>query len=171
MVRDVDVLGRGERHAPAGTDLGLVPAPEAAAYLLSRARAASGRPPREDAVLAAALADVDGLWRELLVLGRDRGIDRDVRRSALFWVAQDAGAAASQGIAALAADEQEDQEVREAAIFALSQRPASESVPARIDLARSAREHETRQAAMFWLAQSEDERVLTFFEEILPGRR
>lgn len=29
---------------------------------------------------------------------------------------------------------------------------------------------ETRRSAMFWLAESEDERVYAFFEEILLGR-
>jgi hypothetical protein len=37
-------------------------------------------------------------------------------------------------------------------------------------LARTAREAETRRAAMFWLAQSDDERVVAFFEEVLLGR-
>ena len=31
-------------------------------------------------------------------------------------------------------------------------------------------EAETRRAAMFWIAQSDDPRVLAFFEEILLGR-
>ena len=39
-----------------------------------------------------------------------------------------------------------------------------------MELARTAREAETRRAAMFWLAQSEDPRVLSIFEEIQLGR-
>jgi hypothetical protein len=55
----------------------------------------------------------------------------------------------------------------QAAVFALSQRPDHESVPVLMDVARTAPHPDTRRSAMFWLAQSEDERVYAFFEEIL----
>ena len=58
-----------------------------------------------------------------------------------------------------------------AAVFALSQRPDDEAVPILMDVARTAADAETRRTAMFWLAQSEDDRVLSFFESILTGRR
>ena len=92
-----------------------------------------------------------------------------MRASALFWLGQEAADAATVGIASVAADEREDQKVRDAAVFALSQRPGDQGVPALIELARTAREAETRRSAMFWLAQSGDDRVLPFFEEILLG--
>jgi len=66
--------------------------------------------------------------------------------------------------------EDEDQEVRNAAIFALSQRPDDEGLPALMELARTGAHAETRKTAMFWLAQSGDERVVAFFEEILLRR-
>jgi hypothetical protein len=39
-----------------------------------------------------------------------------------------------------------------------------------MEVARTAPQSETREAAMFWLAQSKDERVVAFFEEILLGK-
>ena len=169
-VRDVEVLELDQPGAPAATDLGEIDARAAATYLLSLARGGPDQPSVEDAVFAAALADVEELWGELLALARDRAVAADARESAIFWVGQDAADAATAGIAALAADEREEQDVREAAIFALSQRPAGESIPVLMEIARTAQEAETRESAMFWLAQSNDERVLAFFEEILLGR-
>jgi hypothetical protein len=165
-VRDVDVLDGDDVPDPSAVDLGARRAEEAAGYLLTSAREDGV----EDAVFAAVLADVDDLWRELLELARDRSVGEGVRRGALFWVAQDAGEAITAGIAAVAADEREDQVVREAAVFALSQRPGDEGVAPLMEIARTAREAETRKTAMFWLAQSPDPRVIAFFEEILLGR-
>ena len=60
--------------------------------------------------------------------------------------------------------------MRNAAVFALSQRHDDEAVPILMDVARTAADSETRRTAMFWLAQADDDRVLSFFEEILTGR-
>jgi hypothetical protein len=170
VVRDIEVLELDDLATAGVVDLGLVDAGEAARYFLTLARGSDAQPALEDAVFAAAIADVEGLWRDLMAIARDGRFDSDVRGQAIFWLGQDAAAAASAGIAELASDEREDQEVRDAAVFALSQRPAVEGVPLLMEIARSAEEGETRRSAMFWLAQSNDERVLAFFEEILLGR-
>jgi hypothetical protein len=170
VVRDVDVLELDEVVEPGAQDLGVVDAREAADYFLSLARAGATEDAAEDAVFAAMLADVENVSRDLFGIARDPTIPLDVRESSLFWLGQEAGDAVTSGIAAIAADEREEQDVREAAIFALSQRPSDVGVAPLMDLARTAREAETRQAAMFWLAQSDDPRVLAFFEEILLGR-
>jgi hypothetical protein len=39
-----------------------------------------------------------------------------------------------------------------------------------MEVASGGEEAETRRTALFWLAQSNDERVVDFFEEILLGR-
>ena len=79
----------------------------------------------------------------------------------------DAAEAATGGLAGVAWDEDEDQEIRNAAIFALSQRPTDEGLPILMELARTGAEAATRRTAIFWLAQSGDDRVVPFFEEIL----
>jgi HEAT repeat protein len=140
-------------------------------FLLGAAREGAGGRGVEEAILPVMLADVAEAWRDVLAVAENRGMDPDVRRSALFWVGQEAAAAATAGLAGVAADEDEDQEVRSAAIFALSQRPREEGVPILMELARTAREPSTRKTAFFWLAQSRDERVVPFFREVLVGKR
>lgn len=57
--------------------------------------------------------------------------------------------------------------VKEQAIFALSQRPRDEGVPALIRIARSSPDARLRKKALFWLGQSGDPRAVELFEEIL----
>ncbi len=79
---------------------------------------------------------------------------------------------ADEGRADVALDsgEEKEQEIRDSAIFELSQRSDDESAPALIEVARSADEATTRRTALFWSAQSEDPRVVRFFEEISLDR-
>jgi HEAT repeat protein len=168
-VRDVDVIRDRNERTPGAVDLGEVSAPAAVAYFLELAEEGT-HGAGEDVIFPAVLADVQDLWVELLAMARQESVRMGVRKSALFWVGQEAADAATEGLADLAFDEDEDQDVREAAVFALSQRPADEAVPILMQLARTAEQAGTRRSAMFWLAQSEDERVLAFFEEVLLGR-
>jgi HEAT repeat protein len=158
----------GAERTEDGTDLGRVSAPEAARYLVALARSTPGRVGRE-AVLAAALADSVTVWPDLLALARDGAVDRDTRRAAVFWVGQAAEQAATRGLTDLLDRSEADREVQDAAVFALSQRPADEGVPALIAVARTHRDPEVRRRAMFWLGQSGDPRALAFFEELLTG--
>jgi len=169
-VDDVDIIRRLRDRTEGAEDLGSFSAQEAADFFLDAART-GGTSARgeEDAILPALLADVTGLWRNLLDLAQDQEVANDVRKASLFWVGQEAAGVVTEGLARVAMDEEEDQEVREAAVFALSQRPADEGVPILMEVARTAKEPETRESAMFWLAQSDDERVYAFFEEILVG--
>ncbi|MHB1192292.1 MAG: HEAT repeat domain-containing protein [Longimicrobiales bacterium] len=170
-VRDVELLDRGDPRAPGARDLATVGAAEAAAFLLASARGGAAGRGVEEAILPAMMADVPEAWKEVLAIAEDGRVGADVRRTALFWLGQEAAAAATEGLAGVAADEDEDQEVRTAAIFALSRRPAEEGVPILMELARTAREPATRRTAFFWLAQSRDERVVPFFREVLVGKR
>lgn len=170
LVRDVEIVRGPDARTADAVELGEVSAAEAAGFLLSLAYEGATSDGAEEAVLPAIIADADETWRTLLDVARDRGVSSNVRKSALFWVGQEAADAATDGLAGVARDEAEDQEVRNAAIFALSQRPDGEAVPALIEVARGADHAETRRTAMFWLAQSDDERVVAFFEDVLLGR-
>jgi HEAT repeat protein len=64
-----------------------------------------------------------------------------------------------------------DRDVREHAVFALSQQPRDVGVPALIEIARTNRDPEVRRKAFFWLGQTRDPRALALFEEVLTGRR
>ena len=147
------------------TDLGTVPAREAAEWLLAIAR--RDDPGAEHAILPATLADSVVVWPDLLAIARDHALRSETRRQAVFWVGQAAGEAATHGLDALVADDSVDRSVREQAVFALSQRPRDEAVPALIRIARSHRDPAIRKKALFWLGQSEDERALGLFEELL----
>jgi HEAT repeat protein len=81
-----------------------------------------------------------------------------------------AGDAATRGLSDIVVDNDVDREVREQAVFALSQRPRDEGVPALIAIARNNKDPEIRKKAMFWLGQSGDPRALDLFEEILTKK-
>jgi len=148
------------------TDLGRVPAPEAARYLLTLALRLEGNVGRE-AVFAATLADSATVWPDLLRLARNRDVPQETRRTAVFWVSQAAESAATRGLGDLVGEDAEDREVRESAVFALSQRPREEGVPVLIRIAQSNRDPEIRKKAIFWLGQSNDPRALALFEQLL----
>src|SRR5690606_17155005 len=76
-------------------------------------------------------------WRELLALARDEAVPGRVRKSAVFWVGQAVSERATLGLSELVEDDDVDLDARETAVFALSQRPDAEAVPALIDIARS----------------------------------
>ena len=155
---------------PAGVRDGGAPGPdEAAALALAASRELAGTDDGGVAMMTAVHLDGPPVWPGLLELARDRGVPERGRKSALFWLGQEAADAVTEGILQVAGDDSEEQGIRDAAVFALSQRPDDEAVPALIELARTARHGKTRRSAMFWLAQSEDPRVTAFFEEVLVG--
>lgn len=157
----------GGRWRPPGaktTDLGLVPAGQAAADLLALVE--QHRADAEELVTAATLADSAVVWPVLLRIARRTELPLETRRQAVFWLSQAAGDAATRGLDSLVTDGGE-LEVRKQAVFALSQRPAQEGVPALIRIARSNPHAELRKTALFWLGQSEDPRAIALFEEIL----
>jgi hypothetical protein len=149
------------------TDLGLVPAQEAADLLLALAPQIGDDDDGGELVTAATLADSVVIWPQLLRMARDTKIREATRRQAVFWLGQAAGDQAAKGLDSIAADSGGDIEIRKQAVFALSQRPADEGVPILIRIARSNQHPELRKTALFWLGQSEDPRALTLFEEIL----
>jgi len=167
-VADSETYVGGRWRAGRGrvTDLGLVPAQQAADLLLALAPQV-GDDGGGDLVTAATLADSVVVWPQLLRMARDSKIREETRRQAVFWLGQAAGDAATKGLDSIAADGRGDIEIRKQAVFALSQRPADEGVPVLIRIARTNRHPELRKTALFWLGQSEDPRALTLFEEIL----
>ena len=162
-------VGSRTRAAPADlVDLGTVSTREAAAYLLEVAQKAGGNAGGE-AIFALTLADSITPWPDLLRLARNNDVRQDTRKSAVFWLGQAAGDAATKDLAELAEDERGDQEIRESAVFALSQLRDDQGVPALIRIARTNKDPEIRRKALFWLGQSDDPRALDLFEELLSS--
>jgi hypothetical protein len=162
----------GGRWRPASSDvvdLGTVPAREAADYLVSIAQSERGSM-GEKAIFPATIADSADIWPALIKIARNPDLPRGTRTQSVFWVGQAAGDAATANLKDIVVDDGVDREVREQAVFALSQRPREEGVPALIAVARTNRDPEIRKKALFWLGQSNDPRALNLFEEILTKK-
>lgn len=150
------------------TDLGDVTPQAAAAYLVSLAKqgpVAVGK----KAIFPATLGDSVVIWPQLMQIARDESIPNETRRDAVFWLGQMAGETVTANLAQLVAEDTVDRAVRESAVFALSQQPHGEGVPALIHVAQTNRDPSVRKKALFWLGQSNDPRALTLFENILAG--
>ena len=150
-------------------DLGMVPAREAADYLVSLAQTERGSM-GEKAVFPATLADSADIWPALIKIARNPDVPRSTRTQSVFWLGQAAGDAATRGLNDIVVDNSVDREVREQAVFALSQRPRDEGVPALIAVARTNKDPEIRKKALFWLGQSHDPRAIDLFEELLTKK-
>src|SRR4030088_3658061 len=101
---------------------------------------------------------------------RHPALPRESRTQSVFWLGQAAGDAATANLNSLVLDNSVDREVREQAVFALSQRPREEGVPALTAIARANKDPEIRKKALFWLGQSGDPRALHLFEELLTKK-
>jgi HEAT repeat protein len=162
----------GGRWRPAGSDvvdLGTVPAREAAEYLLSVAQNERGSM-GEKAIFPATIADSAEVWPALIRIARNADVPRNTRTQSVFWLGQAAGDAATANLRDIVVDNSVDREVREQAVFALSQRPREQGVPALIAVARTNKDPEIRKKALFWLGQSNDPRALDLFEELLTKK-
>jgi hypothetical protein len=149
----------------AATDLGTVSSADATAWLLALAE--RNEPASDDAIFPATLGEGVEVWPALIRIARNTRVTHKTRKSAIFWLGQAAGEAATRGLDSIVADDRGDREVRESAIFALSQRPREEGVPALIRVARTNPDPRLRKTALFWLGQSEDPAALALFEELL----
>jgi hypothetical protein len=166
---DVDtyVGGRWRAGGADVTDLGTVPTAAVADCLLGLARRAPGRV-ADKLIFPATIADSVTVWPQLLEIARDSGATSGLRKSAVFWLGQAAGAAVADDLGGIVADAA-DVEIQDAAVFALSQLRDGAGVPSLLTIARTHHSAKVRRTAMFWLAQSKDPRAVALFEEILNG--
>ncbi len=86
------------------------------------------------------------------------------RRQALFWAGQ--GAAPVGELVSLYG-RLADVEIKEHAIFVLSQRDDSAATGAMLDIARHDPDPRLRRKALFWLGQMDDPRVAALIREML----
>lgn len=166
VLRDVRLRVGAPGPDATGIDLGLVTGQEAADYLL----AVAGRATEKDAprlILAAALAADAVRWPALLRLARNRELPRRTRKSALQWLGREAAAEAARELGGIVRDRTEDDEIRDAAVFGLSQLPRDQAVDLLIDVVRTVPDVRVRSRALFWLAEFDDPRAIALFEEIL----
>ena len=151
------------------TDLGTVPAAEAAAYFLSLMPALDESRTRNSPMLAAAVADSVNIAPEMLRLGRTTTLSRDTRRRAIHWAGALGDASMVAPLVELARSNGRSGSSRDdvgpgdglegAATAALSMIPDDAGVPALTQLARAGSES-VRKAAVFWLGQRDDGRAV-----------
>src|SRR3989442_973720 len=166
-ITDLRVSVGGEwRPSTPATALGTVATKDAATYLLALALKDES-PASEKAIFPAVLADSVTIWPDLLKVAKADNVSRKVKRSAVFWLGQAAGDAATRGLTDLIDDGGTERQVRQAAVFALSQRPRDRGVPALIRIAKQNKDPDLRRKAIFWLGQSDDPPALSLFEELL----
>jgi len=162
------------------TDLGTVPATEAAAYFLSLVPSldGSGRA-RHDPMLAAAIADSVNIAPEMLRLGRTASLSGETRRRAVHWagalgdasmVAPLVEIARSNKTASSSDDMGPGDGLEGAATAALSMIPGDAGVPALTQLARDGSEP-ARKAAVFWLGQRDDEKSRAVVRSVADNDR
>ena len=152
-------VGTPRRSGADATDLGIVPAGEAAAYFLDLASTATGRA-ATSAIAAAAIADSADIWRQLLALARKDDRPNDVRSSALYWMSGVAPAEAAAPLAALGRSSAESKTLREGVVMTLAQLRDGAGVPTLIEMAgRDDGEHWLRERAIFWLGNTQDDRA------------
>ena len=153
----------------AARNLGAVSAPEAARYLMTLVERGSPRVSAK-AVMPAVLADSAVVWPALLSIAKDGFRSTATRKETMLWLSRFAsGAVAGDPNEPFLEHESatEDEELKQQAIFVLSQLPRNEGVPQLIDVAKSRQSWRVRSHALFWLGQSGDARALPLFESLL----
>lgn len=150
---------------PGATNLGAVPAADAAAWLLGIAARIDGRPGRE-AIMPAALADSALVTRELLAIARNTDRSRELRRSALSWVVRRRGERGelsseevSRTLVAIARDENEVRTVRDQALSSLSRLESASSLDALVAMTTGTTEAWLARRAVESMASSGDPRA------------
>ena len=171
LVRDgreilrISTFGGPLADEPGATDLGAVPATDAAAWLLGIAGRIDGRPGR-DAIMPAALADSALVTRELLAIARNTDRSRELRRSALSWVVRRRGERGeltadevSRTLVTIARDENETRSVRDQALSSLARLESQTSLDALVSMTTGTTEAWLARRAVEMLANSGDPRA------------
>jgi HEAT repeat protein len=150
------------------TDLGTVPAAEAAAYFISIVPALDETPTRRNPMLAAAVADSANVAPDMLRIGRMTSLSRETRRRAVHWSGALGDASMVAPLVELARSNGRDgasegnmgpgDGLEGAATGALSMIPDGAGLPALMGLARDGSES-VRKAAVFWLGEREEEKA------------
>ena len=148
-------------------DLGTVTAREATAWLLDLVQHAPSRV-ASSAMSPLVAAEGSEPWPQLLAIARSETRPRDTRREAMFWLAD----ATNHHLGIDDADEDmsEEDEVRQQAVFAISQLARDVAVPKLLEVARTSKRAPVRKQAIFWLGQSGDARATALFAELLGLR-
>lgn len=95
----------------------------------------------------------------------DEDEDTEIRKTALFWLAQNDEFGLEELIGLY--DDVDHREMKEQVIFALSQHGGSRGVRELIRIAREESDVELRKNAIFWIGQSGEDEALDYLEELI----
>jgi HEAT repeat protein len=150
-----------------GRNIGAVSAREASQYLLNLAATAEGRPARE-AILPAMMADSASVTTQLLAIAKDPTRSRDVRRSAITWIARRRSEQGGAGAAVVARalndivrNDAEGEPIRQQALSTIASFNRGEGIPTLIGFATDGDKWIARQALQT-LARSGDPRARAY---------
>jgi HEAT repeat protein len=102
----------------------------------------------------------------LLDVARNRNLDIDVRKEAIFWLSQ-SRAVDLDGLQNIYNASRDEPEIQKQVIFVYSQRREPAVVDKLIEIAKSDPKLENRKEAIFWLGQKNDPRVKQFLRELI----
>jgi hypothetical protein len=157
------------------TELGQVSADEGSKFLLALAENDQGDRVANRAVFPAMLGRDVVAWPALLRIAKASNATRRGSRKhdVVFWLGRYAAAKLAGSDDPYAArepkDESDEEDVKEHAVFALSQLHDGGGVEPLIEVARTNKDQRVRAKALFWLGESGDPRALDLFEQILTG--
>lgn len=118
---------------------------------------------KEKVIFSAAQADDRDARAWLVGVASDPKEPIELRKSAFFWIWQDAEASEIAQVY----EEIDDPEIRGQAVFALGQHGSDEAVEKLVEIATGDDAPELREKAVFWLGQSDSDRALEFLEQII----
>jgi hypothetical protein len=170
VVRVETFVGPQAPDAPPAKELGAVSTKEAVAYLLNVASTTDGKPAR-DALTPAMLADSAVVTPKLLEIAKDQSRSRDIRRSAINWLARrrdEPGGVGASGIAKaldqLVRDRTESETIRQQALGTISRFDRGEGIPTLMGFSTDPDKWLAKQAFQT-LARSGDPRARNFVRE------
>jgi HEAT repeat protein len=119
----------------------------------------------KEAIIQGMAEDVDAGGRWLVERSLDTRESLHLRKSALFWAGQRGETPVADLIRVYR--EARESDLRQHAIFVLSQRKEDAATDALIRIAREDADSQMRAKALFWLAQSDDPRVRKLLSDII----
>jgi len=121
---------------------------------------------KEQVIFALTLTDSKEAIQELIRLAKtERNVE--VKKNAIFWLGQKASQESVKTLKDFVDEPNEEVEIKDSAVFAISQLPEDKAVPMLAAIARENKSPAVRKKALFWLGQSGSEEALRVFEEIL----
>lgn len=140
--------------------------PENAAFLRELFPTLRSRELREKVIFSLSQSRSAENSRWLLGVAKDRALDAETRKQALFWAGQ--SGVAVKDLAEIYDAGGDDRELRNQVIFVLSQRRRDEAAMDKLfDIAQREPDAELRKQAIFWLGQSKDPRASKLLDDII----